>query len=148
MKRRRTVLENEEIIFKREGINIVNIGGQIIFEIKEHITLDLAEAISLAMNEDFEESEFWSLPVQIFDKTIISEKALYWLSGGDKEWVTLENYSDSWYNCYSDFCSKWEPAIIDIISKSETLLDIKLGYKKRLNLVTLYDWAISKGFVK
>jgi hypothetical protein len=148
MKRRKSVLEKQEVIYKNADISIINIGNQIIFEIKEHTTLDLSEAVSLMIKLGIEDTEVWYLPSVLFDADINPEKTLYWLSGGDKEWVLLENYQDSWFNLYHDFCEKWENHIYSIIKNSKNLLDIKLSFEKELNLMVFYDWSISKGFIR
>lgn len=148
MKRRKTLLENEEKIFSSSYLNIINVGDQMIFEIQQHTTNDLAEAVALMMKNGAHDEEFWKLPTSIFSKDIQSERSLYWLSGGDSEWVFLDNYSDSWYNYCTDFCNRWGSLVMDSIEKSDTLSDIRDSFKKNLNLLAIYDWAIGRGFIR
>jgi hypothetical protein len=149
MKRRKTLLEKEEILYSSDNFRILNEGNQVIFEIWGFTTLDVAEAVSLLIMHGVSHSDpVWELPTSFFDKNVFSEKSLYWLSGGDSEWITLDNYSDSWFNCLFDFCSKWSKSIEEAVENSKTLLDIRNHFEENLSLLRIYDWAISKGFVR
>ena len=87
-----------------------------------------------------------------FDKSQIQkiepQKCLYWLSGGDTEWTTQENYIKPWYQVYLDYQMEYGNKIISILERSKTLRDIRNNFIKELNLPTLYEFALSKGFVK
>lgn len=146
MKKRRDVKENNVIIFKNNNVKITKEPNQyLFFEIKKEITSDIAEAISLMI--DIEDSELWEIELNK-NINIDPEKCLYWLSGGDKEWLLLEHYNKNWVDCYLDFQEEFGFIIVEIIKNSKTLGDIRNGFIKYLNLPTLYDFAISKGFVK
>ena len=147
MKRRRNVIEKEKILWRNNKVSIINIEGQIIFEIRDYTTVDLVEAVVLMANISVKD-DVWSLSTNNFDKNIDPEKSLYWLSGGDSEWMTLEHYSESWYNLHQDFSIKWSPIINSIVSESKNLAEIKEELEKRLNLAIIYDWAISRGFTR
>ena len=84
----------------------------------------------------------------MLNECILPEKSLYWLSGGEKEWNSLNNYKYSWSNCYSEFQEEFGILIIDIVKKSKTLLDIRNSFVKYLNLPILYNFAISKNIVR
>lgn len=148
MKRRKFLLEKEEKVFSNKYLNITNIGNQIIFEMQQHTTTDLAEIVAIMMKNNINDEEFWKLPTSQFDKNIQPDKSIYWLSGGDSEWILLDNYSDTWYNCCNDFCNKWQNLVINSVQNSTTLGDIRKNFTEKLNLLTIYDWAISKGFVR
>lgn len=148
MKRRKTLLENEEKIFSNSYLNIIEVGNQIIFEIQQLTTNDLAEAVALMMKNGVQDENFWKLPTSLFNKDIQAERCLYWLSGGDAEWVILDNYSDYWYNYCTDFCNRWESTVKDAIEKSENLSDIRDSFEKNVSLLAIYDWAIGRGFVR
>jgi len=70
------------------------------------------------------------------------------LSGGDKEWRTMEYYNTPWCDCYLDFQTEFGLKIINIIKKSKTLGDIRDYYIEYLNLPILYDFALSKNLLK
>jgi len=146
MKKRRDVKENNVIIFKNNNVKITQEPNQdLFFEIKKEITTDLAEAVALMMN--IEDKNLWNLEIN-HNIQIDPEKCLYWLSGGNKEWIFLENYNRPWVDCYLDFQEEFGFIIIEIIKNSKTLGDIKKGLLKYLNLPTLYDFALCKGFVR
>lgn len=149
MRRRKTLLEKEEMLYSGSNFRIINEGNQVIFEVGTFTTLDLAEAIALMIRLDIDENDpVWSLSINIFDKNVFPEKSLYWLSGGDSEWITLEHYSDSWFNCLFDFCSKWSSDIQHAVDKASTLGDIRHYFINQLSLIRIYEWAISKGFTR
>lgn len=149
MKRRKTLLEKEEELYNGNNFRIINEGNQIIFEIDGFTTLDLAEAVALMIRIDIDDDDkVWNLPITIFDKNVFPEKSLYWLSGGDAEWITLEYYSDSWHNCLFDFCSKWSKSIQESVETATTLKDVRNYFTQSLSLIKIYEWAISKGFTK
>ena len=145
MRKRREVTENNILLFKGNVVRITKeLNQQLFFEIRNDVTTDLAEAVSILMKLDV---NVWD--IEINNKSEIDpEKCLYWLSGGDKEWSTLDHYNRPWVECYLDYQEEFGFMIAQIIEKSKTMGDIKGGFVKYLNLPTLYDFAISKGFVK
>lgn len=146
MKRRKDVTENNVLIYKNNIAKITQEPNQeLFFEIRNIVTTDLAEAISITMN--FDDKEFWEIELNN-DINIDPEKCLYWLSGGDKEWLLLEHYNRPWVDCYLEFQEEFGFMVIEIVKNAKTFNDIKKGFNKYLNLPTLYDFAISKGFVK
>jgi hypothetical protein len=40
---------------------------------------------------------------EISTENITPERSLFWLTGGDKEWRTMEYYNTPWCDCYLDF---------------------------------------------
>ena len=49
---------------------------------------------------------------------------------------------------YLSFQEEYGLIIIDIISKAKTIGDVRAGFIKELNLPTLYEFCLSKGFLK
>jgi hypothetical protein len=41
--------------------------------------------------------------LEISTENITPERSLFWLTGGDKEWRTMEYYNTPWCDCYLDF---------------------------------------------
>jgi hypothetical protein len=66
---------------------------------------------------------------------------LFWLTGGDKEWRTMEYYNTPWCDCYLDFQTEFGLKNSQYYKKTITLGDY---YIKNLNLPILYDFALSK----
>jgi hypothetical protein len=114
------------------------------FEIGSEITTDLAEAVAILMKSKSKWDEnFWNLEIKNLNYYNISPgKALYWLSGGDKEWKEMENYKKNWSECALDFQEEFGLRIISILRKSKTLKDIRSGFIKYLNLPILYEFAL------
>lgn len=147
MKRRRDVKDGK-IILNEKFVKIsIETNNEIYFEINNnHVTTDIAEAVSIFMNIDVD-SSIWNIEVPKGCQ-IDPEKSLYWLSGGNKEWATLDNYNNSWINCYSEFNDEFGHIILKIIESAKTLNDIKNGFIKYLSLPILYDFSIRKGFIR
>lgn len=145
MRKRREITENNTLLFKNNAVKITKeLNHELFFEIKKNVTTDLAEAVSIMMNINI---NVWDIEINNMIE-VNPEKCLYWLSGGDREWSTLEHYNKPWVECYLDFQEEFGFMVIEIIKKSKTMSDIRKGFIKYLNLPTLYDFAISKGFVK
>lgn len=146
MKRRRTL--DTTMIYNGKSVIITKENNQeLFFEIQNNITTDLAEAVSIMMKLGVKDENVWKIEIEN-NKIIDPEKTLYWLSGGDKEWLTMENYNAPWFTCHTDFCEKYSKVVIDIINNSKTLGDIRDKFNKSLNLSILYNFALSKGFIK
>lgn len=144
MKKRRDVID-DVIIFSNNTVKIAIETNEMCFEIKKEITTDIAEAVAIMMTMDIE--GLWNIEVN-HNYDIDTEKCLYWLSGGNKEWSTLEHYNQSWVDCYYDFQDEFDHIVRNAVNKSNTLGDIKKNFMKYLSLPILYDFAVSKGLVR
>ena len=122
--------------------------GQLFFEIGNQITTDLAEAVSILMRIQNVDEQIWNKELKIDFETIEPRRALYWLSGGDSEWITLQHYNRPWTQCDLDFQEEFGFMVISILKKSKTLKDIRNGFIKHLSLPTLYEFALSQNFIK
>lgn len=149
MKKRKLVIEKlSETVFSDEKIKINKQGNTFIFEIGKEITSDLAEAVAIMMNTIDNNHKIWNLELEISHDTITPEKSLYWLTGGDREWKTLENYEKSWSDSYLIFQEEFGLSIMNITTKSKKLQDVREGFKKYLNLPIIYEFALSKHLVR
>ena len=151
MKKKKDLLEKikTKVIFINDGVKISREGNEWIFEIGVEMTNDVAEAVSIMIREvDFSDS-IWGTPIRSINTEEISpKKALYWLSGGDDEWNSLDNYNKNWGECYLDFQEEFGMLIFNIIKRNKKLKDIRTNYYKYLSLSTLYDFALSKNMIK
>jgi hypothetical protein len=148
MKKRKLVIENiSELIFSDEKIKINKQGKTFIFEIGKEITSDLGEAVAIMMNTLDDEHKIWNFELEITEE-ITPEKSLYWLTGGDIEWKTLENYENTWSESYLYFQEEFGLSIVSILKKAKKLNDIKEGFRKNINLPIIYEFALSKNLVK
>ena len=147
MRKRRDNTKDSFIVFKSNNVKIeIEPNQEIFFEIRNEVTSDLAEAIAIMIRMDID--GLWNIQLDQKLLMISPERCLYWLSGGNKEWVTLDHYNRSWSECYMDFEEEFGDTVMNIINNAQKLGDIKKGFIKYLNLPILYDFAISRGFVK
>jgi len=137
---------------KEEILDVIIISeknnGQVFFEIEDHITQDVAEAVAILMRRSNIDNSIWSKEINIDLDYIDPRKCLYWLTGGDSEWVKLHNYKKPWVECDNHFVQEFEFVIRWILKKSKNLQDIKNGFVEHLNLPVLYEFALSKDLIK
>ena len=119
------------------------------FEIGGEVTFDVAEAVAIMMRVIDWSSPVWTIGISDIDTSKMSpERALYWLSGGNTEWKSLDNYDRPWCECYLDFQEEFGGLVYNIITNSSNMMDIRNAYVDKLGLTTLYEFALSKNFVK
>jgi hypothetical protein len=147
MKRRKQADCSETMVHDSPRVKVHSLGDTLIFEVDEDVTQDVAEAVSMIMHNRIEGS-FWSIPTDGLAELVDPERALYWLSGGDREWSLLEHYSQPWPSCSQDFRDKWSETVTRIVMQSKTLADIRAGFRRELTLHRIYDWCISRGLVR
>lgn len=151
MKRKKNLLEKigTKVIYNDETIKISREGNEWFFEIGRELTTDLAEAVAILLRTCDKNDTIWNLEIKdIITENIYPEKSLFWLSGGESEWKTLEHYSKPWCDCYLDFQEEFGNTVINIIKKSKTFGDMRRNFITHLNLETLYDFAMSKNLLR
>jgi hypothetical protein len=106
MKRKRVAFEVKkqeanEILNQKE-LRVTKEGNEYFFEIGPEMTSDLAEAVSILMRKSDWNDPIWNTAIdkKMIYENITPEKALYWLSGGYKEWNSLDHYNQPWCDCY------------------------------------------------
>ena len=137
------VLTNSNFVRITEEVN-----GQLFFEVGSEITTDIAEAVAIMLRIQNIDESIWSkeLPIKIED--VEPRRALYWLSGGDKEWISKQNYNRPWSECDIEFQEEFGFMIMSILKKAKNLNDIRNGFVRYLNLPVLYEFALSKNYIK
>ena len=151
MRKRKTLLKEigTKIIYDDNTTIISREGNEWFFEIGKEMTTDLGEAVSLLLRNCDASDEVWKTDIKEINIDNISpEKSLYWLTGGEKEWKTLENYNRPWCDCYLDFQEEFGLLVVSIIKRSKTLEDMRKHFIEYLNLPVLYDFALSKNFLR
>lgn len=137
---------------KEELLDVIRIiekeNGQVFFEIEDHITQDVAEAVAILMRKPNISKSIWSKEIDVDLDTIDPRRCLYWLTGGDNEWVKLHNYKKPWNQCDDLFAQEFDFVINWIVKKSKTLEDIKNSFVEYLNLPTLYEFALKRNLIK
>jgi hypothetical protein len=151
MKRKRVITKEREtsiVVYCSNKIRVSKeLNGELFFEIGNELTSDLSEAVAMVMNLGINDDDFFKINFKINIKNISPDKTLYWLSGGDYEWVSKRNYNKSWFEVYLSFQEEFGLKVINIIENAETLDDVKKGFIKNLNLQTLYEYGLSKGYM-
>lgn len=149
MKKRKTVVSEPLFtVYSDEKIKISKLDKDLFFEIGKEITSDLAEAVVLMTNLFEPNDKVWGLKLEVDEKKIEPSKSLFWLTGGFSEWKSLENYNRPWCDCYIEFQEEFGTLIVNIVKKSQNLLEIRDGFNRYLNLPILYDFAISKDLIR
>jgi hypothetical protein len=151
MRKKKTLLKEigTKIIYDDKTIIISREGNEWFFEIGRELTTDLGEAVSLLLRNCDASDEVWKTDIKEMNIDNISpEKSLYWLTGGEREWKTLENYNRPWCDCYLDFQEEFGLLVISIIKRSKTLEDMRKHFIEYLNLPVLYDFALSKKLLR
>ena len=151
MRKKKTLLKEigTKIIYDDNTIIISREGNEWFFEIGKEMTTDLGEAVSLLLRNCDASDQVWKTEIKEMNIDNISpEKSLYWLTGGEKEWKTLENYNRPWCDCYLDFQEEFGLLVVSIIKRSKTLEDMRKHFIEYLNLPVLYDFALSKKFLR
>lgn len=149
MKRKKVLVENVgELILNDSFVRVTKFDNQYFFEIGKEITSDLGEAVAILMRNNTEDNSIWELEIGDMDVDIEPSKALFWLTGGYKEWRSLEHYNRPWADCYIDFQEEFGFIVYNSVKRARKLNDIKVAFLKYLNLPILYDFAISKDLVR
>ncbi len=149
MKKKKVAVMRTNNIWESNIIKITKEHSDYYFEIGREITIDLAEAISIMMRLKSKwNDDVWNIQLGEIDYyNIDPSKCLYWLSGGDEEWILGNNYKKYWHECQLEFQEEFGLVVLSILKKSKTMKDIRDGFLKHLNLTTLYDFAIDKKIV-
>ena len=151
MKKKKVITKEREtsiVIYGSDRIRVSKeLNGELFFEIENELTSDLAEAIAIIINKGIIDDNFWKITFNIDMNNISPDKTLYWLSGGDKEWITRVHYSKSWSDVYLSYQEEFGMVVFNIVNKSKTFGDIKKEFLKKLNLPTLYEFSLEKGFI-
>ena len=152
MKKKRVITKVKEItdvIYSSSRIRVSKeLNGELFFEIENELTADLSEAIAIAINKGIIDKEFWKIEFNVDINNISPDKTLYWLSGGDAEWISKNHYNFNWSEVYLTFQEEFGLTIINIITKANNFEDIRKGFNEKLNLPILYEFALEKNLIK
>lgn len=158
-RKKRVIIDNEKgkVLYENETRDVIVYGdnGRLYFEStntvleEEFKSYDCAEGVAALMRLKtvFDDDKFWQLKVGNSKYDVSPCRALYWLSGGNREWESNETYSYKWLEVNSIFEHNFRDDIYEIIENAETLQDIKEGFMKTLNLPVLYEFALSNDLI-
>jgi hypothetical protein len=158
-RKKRVIIDNEKgsIVYESEMKDVVvfNDNGRLYFESSNPIlgedfkSYDCAEGVAALMKlrTVFDDEKFWNLKVGNSKYDVSSERALYWLSGGNREWKQNDTYAYEWVEVHSIFEHKFRDIVYEIVENAETLKDIKEGFLVNLNLPVLYEFALGNDLI-
>ena len=153
MKRKRILFRSElsDVVFIDDKLVVSRDESGCLFEVGKEVTNDVAELVSMLIkNKDWNNS-IWDTELSEIGNVISEispERSLFILTGGYQEWSNLEHYNRPWCDCYLDFQEEFGFLVINIVKRAKKLSDIRDGFLKYLNLPVLYDFAISRNFVR
>lgn len=157
-KEKEKYLKNEIYIeinkHRKEKINIEIEGNKTYFEVIDSSgilhTYDVAEGVAaMMMCGHYVDEQIWKTPLTEKDKKEISvTKALYWLTGGNDEWIEISNYSMDWHEASLIFKKQYGGKITRIIRTANTLQDIRTKFEEYFNLSDLYEFAIKNDMIE
>jgi hypothetical protein len=138
-----------EMISREDRISVNILNRELVFEIGQEIITDVAEAVAILMTKVDNDDPIWNTEIQgLKIGNITPERALFWLTGGTTEWRKKHSYIRDWHDCFMDYNERFGHIIVDLVHKSKKLGDIRDFFRKELNLLTLYDFAISKKIIR
>jgi hypothetical protein len=113
------------------------------------VSVDVLEITTALMKikEYREDKSIWNIKIKNKWNTS-AEKALYWLSGGDKEWLINKNYIFSWSEVYHIFLNEYGEVVNNILEKSQTLGELKNNFEKYISLQKIYEFSIDNNLIK
>ena len=138
----------------KEKINIERDSYKTYFEIIDTLgilhTYDIAEGVAaMMMCEHHIEDDIWNTKITEKDKKELNaSKALYWLTGGNREWIESSNYIVEWFEASILFKKKYGRKITRIVRKANTLRDIKEKFEQNFNMSEFYEFALKNNLAE
>lgn len=144
MKKRKVITLKPFNIVDSEKLKISKYNDEYLFDISNILTEDITEAVALMMRNDIQDDDkIWNTTIdKINPYETDPKKALYWLSGGDDEWLSGENYKFLWKDCVTLYSDEFSEKIIEMVDNSNTLIELKYQFEQNLNLPILYEFAL------
>ena len=146
MRREKSTINPNDVWNLQKSVNVIKNDKDYYFEIGDMITSDISEAVAIMMRFENWSDDVWNTKIEkdnLYNTK--PENALYWMSGGDEEWMIENNYNKSWSECYLEYQEEFGLKIMNILEKSETLSDVRKGFMKHINLHILYEFALRRG---
>lgn len=162
MKRKRIALEKQEAkeILNQQDLMVLKKGNSFKFikDDVEHffeigvdmITTDVAEAVAILMRTNDINDPIWETIIdnKMLENDINPQKALYWLTGGDEEWMSLKHYNKHWYECNNTFIEEFGDKVINAVDCSKTLKEIRDTFNQQINLPLIYECALNNKLIR
>lgn len=120
-------------------------------KIKNFSTCDYLVAVSALMKiKTFHTfNEIWDLKItDTMRYNINIENALYWITGGDKEWKYNNLYNNTWDNYSKLFVNEFENKLLSINNNANTLRECRDEIIKYLSLLNIYEFSIVNNLIR
>jgi hypothetical protein len=113
-------------------------------------TSDILEATAALMHSKalWSNKDLWSIRVSendLYESDPVN--ALYWLSGGDSEWVDGFRYKHKWSEVVDVYANKFEEDLFGYVSNCSSLGDIRSIYCSEFKLRYFYEFALANDFI-
>lgn len=156
MKKNKMILSNENVIFEKSKINVYKEKNNLYYfesyhkNLNYYLSVDYLESVSALMKlKDLYDSELWDIKITDEMRNSINlNKSLYWLTGGDREWITSKIYNTTWLRSGNLFIEEFGDTVEDINKRCDTLGEVRDEFIKYMNLPTLYEFGLKKGIIK
>ena len=158
-RKKRVIIDNNKgtLLYesKDKDLSIFNDSGRLYFESTNPLleedfkSYDCAESVAALMRlrSVSDDEKLWKMEVGNNKYDVSPSRALYWLSGGNREWESKETYAYEWTEVHSIFEHKFRDLVYEIVENAETLNDIREGFMKKLNLPVLYEFALNNDLI-
>lgn len=73
--------------------------------------------------------------------------AIYWLSGGDREWIYGRYYTKEWAEVRDFYCNYFSPLFYDSLHNVETLGDVLSIFREKFNLALFYEFGLAYSMI-
>lgn len=148
-------IDRIKLFSNKDNLNIYKEGSIYLFENRDQslpyfITNDYLEAVSALMKLKnlINYDDLWNIEINKQMKESVSiNKCLYWLTGGDREWIINKRYNQRWSEICDVFIDQYSDIINEVICDSNTLNDVRVHLIKDLNLPVLYEFSLDKGLI-
>jgi hypothetical protein len=142
------ILDDKPIYIDQLGIQVYSNGNSIYVEHGKFRTDDIAEAVAYLMYlPKFNNDSIWNFNITKYKSSISPCRSLYWLSGGDNEWVDGYTYDISWSSVYDLYDKEFSDIIYDIVANATTLNDIKNNFIYKLNIPIFWEFALKNKII-
>lgn len=151
MKKKKVLIKEREIELYNNKVRITrDSNDNISFEVNNYITYDLLEGVIFCLKyEQHKDNPLLKIQLKQLDfYNIDTIQALYWLSGGDEEWMENDHYSKKWAEVCTLFADRFTDSLLDEMMHCNTIGDIAKVLMTYYNITYMYDYALSIGIVK
>lgn len=146
------------ILVEETGIQVErDFAGMLLFNCtrndvgKELHTVDPAEAAAALMRSTYLQcnKELWSLAIADRDIDLVQARnVLYWLTGGDREWMFGTNYKVKWDRAGDMFEDALADRVLYAVHSCTTLGELRDSLQQNFKLLETYELMLENNWVQ